>query len=139
MYTEKIPFEIAIEEVNAWLDYCKVAPSTRIEREGAIKKIAEGIQYGYISIGENGAITQTLVEPILDSKGNVILSELKYKARLTNEEEERATQGRKPTDSQTRTILGYVYAATGVNTSITMKMAKGFDNDLTLSIGFFFT
>lgn len=138
MYVEKVPFNIAMDEVSAWLDYKKIRPSVRTEKEANIKIIAEAIQYGYVSIGEGGIITQTLVEPILDSKGTPILTELKYKARLTNEEEQRALQGTKR-DGSTEHIMGFVYAITGVNSSITMKMSKGFDNDIMGSIAVFFT
>jgi len=82
MFEQVIDPELALKEVEAFLDRKKIYPKRRATLQGAVDTIAEAIQYGQVTIAEDGAITQELLDPIVDDKGNAVLSKISYSARI---------------------------------------------------------
>jgi hypothetical protein len=76
-FVKKYPYDKAIEEINSLLDKKKVLPRRREALEQAIESVAEAIMFGYVSIKEDGTITQTLIESV------GTLTELVYKPHVT--------------------------------------------------------
>lgn len=97
---EVMPIEQAEAEVTAWLDKNKITPARRGRAETAIENLIEAVQYGTISIGDNGKITHTLAFPLTD----VSLNTLTYKERENTESVMKAISGLKVNTADTQLI-----------------------------------
>lgn len=77
--------EQATLEVIAWMDRKKIQQSRRENAKTAIANMVESVQYGTISINEDGTIEHMLQFAIEDSKGAPVVDKFKYKARVDTE------------------------------------------------------
>lgn len=113
--------EVATAEVNKWLDYKKLSEKRRTERKLSIDALVEAVSDGIISIDDDYNIKQPLIFPIADKEGNVALSEVVYKPRLTYLELEKYTKGIAADDVDGK-IFAYGAALTGKAIGLLKKM-----------------
>lgn len=114
--------EVAVTEVNAWLDYKKVKASVREKRTDAIQLMVDSVMDGSISIKnepykyeqenlEGPVITQVLSFPM----GS--LAELKYKPR-------ESTGNLSAAISSGNVVVGTAYASVLTNGVLPSQIAK---------------
>ena len=113
----KVKENVAVNEVNRWLEFKKIK-AKKIEESGeAIETISEAIQLGILSIDENCIFKHKLEIPI-ESEGNkIMLSELTYKPRLKISEVHPKLQKVKTGDIHGM-ISSYISALTGQNSGM---------------------
>jgi hypothetical protein len=90
MFTEVVSYEVAEAELTAWVGRKKMLPSRFNSAKELFPILIEPIQYGLVIIGTDGSITQRMIEPVCDNNGVPVLTELKYKARVTPTEQNNA-------------------------------------------------
>jgi hypothetical protein len=82
---EVMTIEQATSEVTAWMDRKKIQQSRRENAKTAIANMIEAVQFGTITINEDGTIEHTLQFAIEDSKNTPVVDKLKYKARVSTD------------------------------------------------------
>lgn len=96
----KQPIDLAVDEINTWLDHKRVPAERRKGLKDNIERLAQFIVDGIVSLDPKTFVfTQKLLFPISE------VQTLTYKPRLTQMEISKRTQGLKPTDGG-----GYVRA-----------------------------
>lgn len=104
--------EVAIKDVNAWLDYKKVSQKKRESNSDQIEVLIQAIEEGNLSIDlETFEINHELLFPI----GETVL--FTYKPRINVGLIHRRLSGIKSGDSDGR-FLAYVCTLTGLNSGI---------------------
>ena len=88
----KVSIDVALTEVNGWLDHKKVGQTKREANKDSINVIAEAISEGFLVINEDKTITQNLKFPVGE------FTSINYKARLTVGERNEKLKGVKATD-----------------------------------------
>ena len=121
MFDEVMPFEVALEDVSAFLDKKKIYPKRRAFLNSMAEIVAEAVQYGQVVINDDGSITQKLLDPINDQKGNPVLTELKYKARVEPATINKLLQENKLPGNDGRTMV-YTTAYTGEPAAMINKL-----------------
>lgn len=117
-----VSMDVAQKEVEKWLDFKKTSPSNRETNSDMIEVLADAISEGVLVLDtEEYFFTQKFKFPIADDNGNTVLSELKYKPRITESQLLPFLKGVKPTDIRA-TINGYVCALTGQNSGMIRKL-----------------
>lgn len=109
--------EIATEEVNGWLDYKRVRPSKRQEKEDHVQGMIECVEDGIFVINEDFTITFNVLWP--EEIGNI--KTLTFKPRISDREIDNYYK-RLDKKSTTSFILARKAALTGINTTILMNM-----------------
>lgn len=131
---QKISKEIALKEVNSWLDYKKVDESKRAESEDSIEALARAIESGNLSYNsEENKLTQNLKWPI--GEGGAIKS-LTYKSRLSMNDVHIRTKNVKSNDAH-GLITAYICALTQQNSGVIGALDTE-DNRVAQSIASFF-
>lgn len=116
--TEKVTKEIAVQEVEKWLDYKRIKQSQRDSQKAQIDVLIEAVMYGDITISDSAdTIEQVLAMPV---KG-LDINTLTYQSRITVMDLHKATDGVKATDFDGR-LVAYVSALTGKSPSHLKKM-----------------
>lgn len=64
MFEVKIPEQAAREEVEKLLDKKTVMPRRRKQLHESIESVVEAVSLGFVAIGEDGTVTQTLIKPV---------------------------------------------------------------------------
>lgn len=106
---EKIAKEVAIAEVDKWLDMKKVSQSKREAYKDHIEILVESVVEGNLILNEDGSLTQKLIFPI---EGEMSVSELVFKPRLNRRNVIPHLNGVKSSDGDGR-IVAYMAALTG--------------------------
>lgn len=132
----KIAKEVAIQEVNEWLDFKKIKDNKREESKQQIEELVTSIESGILVIDENKNIIQTLEFPITNNVNEITVSKISYKPRLNVRELNDKLKAVKGTDVDAR-IMAYATALTGEVGSIIGKLDTE-DYRLTSSIVMFF-
>lgn len=101
--------ELAIKEVEKWLDSKKVKPGKREEKKDSIETIALALMEGDLVLNEDMTITQTLLFPILNE---LPIKELKFKPRINTQTISLYLQGVKTGDFLGM-VAAYICALTG--------------------------
>ena len=127
--------EVAIKDIEKWLDKVGVAESEREENKTFIEKITNAIEDGRVFI-EDDFLKQILKFPIKDKDGNPVTKDLKYKTSLSLEEVHPKLQLVKATDAH-GSMLAYVSALTGVSSGMLKKMNSQ-DYKISQAIAVFF-
>jgi len=130
----KVSKEVALKEVNKWLDYKKVDETKRSESSDAIEAIAKCIEAGHLSYSsKDNTFVQTLKWPIgADSS----IKELTYKARLSMNDVHVRTKNVKSGDAH-GLITAYICALTEQNSGLIGGLDTE-DNRVAQSIATFF-
>lgn len=127
--TESMPYASALAEIERLMDLKKIFPKQRERLKLAIEAVAEGMQYGYVSIAEDGQIVQKLSEPLPGT------SEITYKARV--EPYTINTELQKAGTSVNNIVLVYQKLYTGLPTATFQKL-EPFDKNIADAITYFF-
>ena len=123
--------DVAMIEVEKWLDNKKLSDKKRETNKDSIDALIEGIEDGILSIDESDfSIKMNLDFPVGD------LKTLTFKARLSVGELHKYLNGVKSTDGDGR-ILAYVCALTGQNSGL-IKMMFLEDYSVASNIAYFF-
>lgn len=106
---EKIAKEVAIAEVDKWLDMKKVSQSKRETYKDHIEILVESVVEGNLILNEDGSWLQKLMFPI---EGEMSVTELVFKPRLNRRSVIPHLNGVKASDGDGR-IVAYMAALTG--------------------------
>jgi hypothetical protein len=125
--------EQAVKEIDSWLDYKKIDENQREEHETFIKALVSYIKSGHLILNEDDmSLTHKLKFPM--DKADI--SELVYKARITEREITQKLHGVKADDSDGR-LCAHIAALTGQVRGIITNMDKE-DYKIARSIAIFF-
>lgn len=131
---EVMSLELATAEVDKWLDRKKLLPSRRNNARTTIENLAEAVQFGILAIKDDGTIIHTLQDPVTDTNGTPVLTELTYKARISTDEVLKA-YGRLKNNTPDAQLIALIELLTG--SSFITKLEVG-DLSIAKSIGVFF-
>lgn len=131
---EKVPKEVALKEIAAWLDFKKIPERDRKSKEAYIDALADYISDGSLSLdSEKFEFTQYLKFP---TEGDAPVKTLSYKARL-NAESIRAHLLNVPANDQYGSMFAYVACLTGTTKALVGKL-DGVDLNVASAIVIFF-
>lgn len=137
MLEQKVSYDQAQKEVEAWLDAKNINQRKRDNANEAIASLIDAVMYGQAAIdADTRVITHNLAFPISDDKGNVVLDKLTYKPRLSVGELKAKSTGITGTDSDTRLLI-VCAALSGQSVSMVGKMDTS-DNVVAQAVGVFF-
>lgn len=126
--------EIAIAEVNKWLEFKKISSHKIEEKKDSIDELIQNIEDGLLVLNEDFSFTQTLKFPI--GEGDVSIKTLTYKPRINVNKIKPYLQTVKPTDVDGR-YSGYIAALTSQSLAI-VDMIDTEDNSLARTFAGFF-
>lgn len=106
---EKVTREIAITEVESWLDYKKISEKKREVYKDNIDTLVDAVVEGFLTLQDDKSFVQTLR---FDTGGERPIKELTYKPRLKMSTIHSHLQGVKSTDADLR-VCAYMAALTG--------------------------
>jgi hypothetical protein len=124
--------EQAREEIESWLDYKKIDEAQREDGEDSIKNLVSYMKSGYLILNEDKTFTHKLKFPL--EKADI--SELIYKARITEREISQKLHGIKADDGDGR-LAAHVAALTGQVMGIVKALDKE-DFKIARTIALFF-
>ena len=113
--------EIALQEVEKWLDYKKISESKKEARTESIDALVEAISDGYLVLNDDFSFVQTLKFP---TENEMSFKQLTYKPRLKISTIHSHLQGVKASDGDSR-ICAYVAALT----SLPKDLIKALDTE----------
>lgn len=122
MFEVKIAQEVAQDEVEKLLDLKRIMPLKRKDLAKPIEILVQAISLGYAVVDEKGMITQTLVDPVLDTSSNPVLEKLEYKARLDPTTVNKRISELKAGSNQSVLLTCYASIATGQPSGIINKL-----------------
>lgn len=123
--------ELAIEEVNKWLDFKKVKEKKRVAYKDAIEGLADAISEGSLILNEDFTFTQTLDFPVGADKQ---FKTLNYKARIDVATIQKYMNGVSTGDGR---ILATIAALSGQAKEVVSKMDTE-DYSVASSVAIFF-
>lgn len=133
MAGNKVTHEVAVEEIEGWLDYKKIYNSTREENKSSIDLLTEAMEVGDLTLNADHEFVHKLLVP--EALSNEI-QELKYRARLNDNMLKPHLQGVKATDADGR-LLAHVAALTNQPKNVLSKLDSS-DKKIMMSIAVFF-
>lgn len=132
----KVSKEVALKEVEKWLDYKRVDEKKRADSKDNIEALADAIAFGYLVLDKDFNLVHSLKFPLLNEDGSVAAKEFKYKPRLKAGDVQNRTQNIKATD--TFALIGaYVSALTDLNSGM-VKQLDTEDYRIAQAIAIFF-
>jgi len=134
---EKVPMEMAISEVNTWLDHKKVKPKKREAMKGMIDLLVDAIVAGELSLMEDMKWKHTLAFPLTGEGGSVSVSEITYLPRMNDAMKEQYRRGLKGDDLNTQTLLT-LCALTRQPINVIRNLDDSTDRSVADAIAFFF-
>lgn len=129
----QISKEIAIADVNRWLDHKRVRQTKREEYKQHIESLVSAVQDGLLTVEEDCIITQHLLFPIGE---NGSIEDLKFKPRLS-QEQLNPYVSKLSSGSADERLRAYICALTGQAVGIVSKLDSE-DNTISQSIAVFF-
>lgn len=130
----KVTREVAVKEVEEWLDYKRIRPGKREERKDEIETLVDSIEAGEVIKGEDQVLKYTLMFPLEGSGAKVEI--LEFKPRLTGLDLEPILKGIKATDADGR-LRAYISALTGQPMGVIKKLDTE-DSTIPNTIALFF-
>jgi len=128
-----LPEEIAVQEINSWLDYKKIDDFQREQSEEHIKSMVSYMKSGNLVLNSDFSFTHILKFPIgQDSQ----TTEFVYKARITEREISGKMHGIKADDGDGR-LAAHIAALSGQVLGMVKAMDKE-DFKIARSIALFF-
>lgn len=117
----KVDREVAISEVNKWLDYKQIDDATREANDDSIKKLVNAISDGYLVLNkDNFHFSYTLKFP---TDGEDPVTALEFKSRINMALAHNRMQNIKPND-----FLGMLFAYASALTGKPMGVIKAIDS-----------
>lgn len=136
---EFISEEMAIAEMNKWLDHKNVSQRKRNKKETKqqIETLIDAICDGDLTLDEDFNLVQTLRNPVKDKEGKqIVLETLTFKPRLLLEDVESHLMNVKSTNT-IGMLAAYTAALTGKSSSLLKKIDTD-DNKTAQAIVMFF-
>ena len=130
---EILNIELAMQEIERWLDYKKVSPRKREANKDSIDILADAVSTGNLVLKEDCTLVQTLNFPISSEKKTEVLE---FKPRLQMKSVYQHLQGVKPSDIDAR-LYAYAAALTG-NPKELIKNLETSDYEVVSAIVVFF-
>lgn len=133
----KVNLDIAVDNVNQWLNHKKISQNKRESLQGMIDNLVGAVADGNLVLMEDMKLRHILVFPLEDEMGNSSLTELVYKPRLSDAQLEPYKKSVKGSDfdsSLKRTIL----ALTGQSLGVINLLDGSTDRQIAESIAVFF-
>jgi hypothetical protein len=120
----KIPYETAEKEITSWLDYKKIGSSKRIAKKENIETLINAISDGDLVLDpKTFTLKQTLKFP-LKADGEIGITDLAYKSRLSTAQVGAALQSAKLNDA-----YGIVAATISALTGELIPSVKEIDSE----------
>lgn len=132
----KVSKEVALKEVEKWLDYKRVDEKKRVDSKDNIEALADAISFGYLVLDKDFNLIHSLKFPLLNEDGSVASKEFKYKARLKMGDIQVKTQNIKATDFL-GLVSAYIAALTDSNSGV-VKQLDSEDGRIAQAIATFF-
>ena len=110
--SEVISKDVAIKEVDRWLDYKRIKPRKRENLSDNIEAMVDAVMDGTLVLEKNYDWTHNLTFPLENDKGEVTVDKLSYKSRIMVRDINSRMKGIKAGDGDAR-VIGYVSALTG--------------------------
>lgn len=129
----KINKEMAVADVNKWLDAKKISQSKRELQKDSIDSLVDAITEGWLMLNADTAFVMKLKFPL---DGEDPLEELTFKTRVRTEQIKNHLKGVKATDIDGR-LLAYGAALTSQSSTLINKLDTE-DQSLVQSISVFF-
>lgn len=129
----KITKEIAVTELESWLDYKKISPAKRETQKDQINGLADAMVDGILSLNEDKSLSLVLRFPIGEKTP---VAKIDFKPRLKMKTITDHLQGVKATDFDGR-VVAYISALTNQTKTIIGDMDTE-DFGLAQSIALFF-
>lgn len=134
MAKEKVTKEIAVKDVEAWLDHKKISDRDREAKKEHIEILIDGLIDGTLTLDtESFVFTQHLKFPFENEQP---LTELKYKPRVKAKVIQMHCQGLKPGDNMGQ-LFGVTAALTGYTKALISEMDTA-DTGIATAIAIFF-
>lgn len=125
--------DIALQEVEKWLEFKKIGDSKREKQKESIEALIENFSDGVLILKEDMTIVHTLKFPL---DGEMPLKTLEYKPRIKTETVQLHLQGIKPADIDGR-LSAFAAALTSKPKAIINKLDTE-DTAIAQSIAIFF-
>jgi hypothetical protein len=135
MEEQKVTLEVAIAEVQKWLDFKRISPNRRESLQSMIDNLANAVVDGTIVINDNNQIEHTLVFPLEGETGGI--QKLTYKSRLSDADLEPYKRTLKGTDFDS-TLKRTILALTGQPLGVINRLDSSTDKGTAESIAVFF-
>lgn len=134
----KIPRETAIGDIDAWLDKKKISQSLRDSRKESVETLYAAVEEGSLVVDQENdfVLVLTLGDPVLDDKKQPMLTELKFKSRLSVKELQSYLKGVASDDGDGR-MRAHVCALTKQNGGLILGMDTN-DYRVAMAIAIFF-
>lgn len=134
---EKVSRDVAIEEINKWLNAKKISDKKREFNKENIETLVDSIVEGSLSLKEeDNVLVQNLKFPIESSDGKPAYTQLEYKPRIKMETVHLHLQNVKGSDADGR-VCAYIAALTGKPKDLIKKLDTE-DYSVGTSIAIFF-
>jgi hypothetical protein len=130
---EQVSKDVAIADVNRWMDSKKIRPSKRTEYKQHIESLVSAVEDCLISVEDDNTITQTLLFPIGEGEG---VKTLTFKNRLNTEQVKPFLKNIDAGDGDGR-LNAYICALTSSAVGIINKLDSE-DKNISQSIAVFF-
>ena len=128
-----VDLETAKKEVEKWLDFKRVRDSKRKSNADTIEALAEAVSEGQLVLNEDHTLTHNLDVP---TEGEVPVTQLTYKPRLTVQDTHSKMKGVKANDVDGR-IIALVSALCGKPTGIIGRLDTA-DYSVSQNVALFF-
>ncbi len=132
----KVDKEVAVAEVNTWLDYKKVNDQKRETYKDNIEALVNAVMDGNLSLKEDKTFVHALKFPIESTDGKPAFETFEYKPRLKMETIHLHLQNVKAGDADGR-VCAYVAALTSKSKDIVKKLDTE-DYSIAQAIAIFF-
>ena len=128
--------EIALQEVNKWLDHREVDEEERADDQKTVRFLAKEVANGRLIINADWTLTQKLRVPLeIDGLPNV--AELKYADRICMDKVHKRLENIR-SNSGSAKIAAHVAALTNQATAVIQKMdSKDYSTAVTINLIFF--
>lgn len=113
--------KVAVADIEGWLEYKKIKPKKREEREEQIELLISEVEAGNLTVEDGFNLKYQLEFPIQDKEGNVAVSELDFKPRMNSLDLSPYLKGVKPQDADGR-LTAHVSALTGKGSGMIKKL-----------------
>ena len=114
----KIEKDQAQKELSAFIENRFRLPSTKDGLKDVVKSLTEAMMYGLMTI-DGTTITQVLLEPIKDERGNVVISEIVYNRIAASERNIAKFKAQKAGENQVNAVASL---CTGLPTAVFDKL-----------------
>ena len=115
---KKVSPQVAMQEVERWLDLKRIKASKRESNADTIEGLAESFEDGTLTLDDKGSITMNLTFGIGENES---IKQLKFKPRISVGEIHQSLKGIKGTDADAR-IIAYMAALTGQMPAVIRKL-----------------